>query len=128
MVRNLTWTLEVLFAISSLVAGGMAIFLEKQWFKSIEDSWKTPLYGMIGASYSFITIYAMVEAAEIIKEAFSRLKKDMCLKEAATAYRPLVVTNLQYLLLLVSSLFSGTIFGLMFGLTDVEQFVGQPNN
>jgi hypothetical protein len=57
----------------SLIAGAMAIFLEKKWFENIDDSWKVPVYGMMGASYSFILIYSLIEVAEISKETLSHV-------------------------------------------------------
>jgi len=68
LIRQMTHFFEYLFAFSSLVAGAMAVFLEKQWFKSIDDRWKVPVYGMMGASFSFLLLYALVEVVEIIKE------------------------------------------------------------
>ena len=63
-----TQRLEYSFAISSLIAGAMAVFLEKRWFYSINDAWKVPVYGMMGSSYSFIVIYMIVDILEILKE------------------------------------------------------------
>jgi len=60
-----------MFALMSLTSGAMAIFLEKNWFKNIEDSWKTPVYGMMGATYSFVLIYALIEVFEVTKESLN---------------------------------------------------------
>ena len=133
-ITSITQRLEYLFAVMSLAAGAMAIFLEKNWFKTIDDSWKVPVYGMMGATYSFVLIYALIEVAELTKEslgyfagqAMASLRKVLkCLwgKQASTPkeiYVPLVVINLQYLLLLVSSLVSGGMFGTLFGIIDIE--------
>lgn len=52
----------------SLTAGVMTIFLEKDWFKNINDTVKVPVYGIMGASYSFIIVYILVDLLELLKE------------------------------------------------------------
>jgi hypothetical protein len=126
LIKQMTHYLEVAFAFSSLIAGAMAIFLEKQWFRSIDDSWKVPLYGMMGASFSFLLIYSMVEVVEIIKElldGFGQWMFGLRQAEPRPAYIPLVIINLQYFVLLLSSLLSGGIFGSLFGVIDIEKFI-----
>jgi len=63
--------LEYFFAFSALVAGIMTIFLEKEWFRTIDDKLKVPVYGLFGSSLTFIFIYIMVDLTEMVKEFLS---------------------------------------------------------
>ena len=51
----------------------MSVFLEKEWFKTINDNLKVPVYGMMGSSYSFILIYVLVDIMEVLKECCNYL-------------------------------------------------------
>lgn len=47
-------------------------------------------------------------------------KRSRAAEEPVEVYMPLVVINLQYLVLLIGTLFSGGFFGLLFGIIDIE--------
>lgn len=55
----------------SLATGVTTIFLEKEWFQSIDDSLKVPVYGMMGSSYSFIFTYIFIDLMELLKEGLN---------------------------------------------------------
>ena len=137
-VKLMTSRLEFAFSVVSLIAGAMAIFLEKQWFKKIDDNWKVPIYGMMGSSYAFLLIYALVEFLEMLKEGVSLIVdaiaetynsmfgSEPTRHQQAQPYVPLVVINLQYFVLILASLTSGGIFGVLFGVIDIEKWAREP--
>lgn len=98
----------------------------------------------MGASYSFIFVYIIVDLIELAKEACScswgKLTSWLCSSKANVSkskdkdlkrppkqpYMPLVVINLQYFTLLLGTLFSGGFFGVLFGIIDIEKQFKNP--
>ena len=108
--------MEYALCFNNLLSGLFCIILDKELFSKIDDDYKIPLYGMIGASLAFMIFYTIVDMIEVTMEFWDF---DIC-KKAKADHVPLVVSNLQHYFLLLATLCMGILFGVMFGAVDIE--------
>ena len=115
---SLTYFLEYCLTFTNIISGALIFTLEKSWFSTLEDSHKIPLYALVSTSLAFAIVYIFIDVIEVFIEA---VHFDCC-KKPSSAYRPLVISNLQHLELLIATLTVGFILGLIYSLNDVEQY------
>jgi len=91
---------------------------------------------MMGASYAFLLIYAVVELFEMVKEGVDIITDSISEtyeqyfgsgrpRQPQQPYMPLVIIHLQYFVLILSCLCSGFIFGVLFGIIDLEKYAAE---
>eukprot|EP00455_Lapot_gusevi_P020193 TRINITY_DN2145_c0_g1_i2.p2 TRINITY_DN2145_c0_g1~~TRINITY_DN2145_c0_g1_i2.p2 ORF type:complete len:237 (+),score=59.26 TRINITY_DN2145_c0_g1_i2:74-784(+) len=99
----------VSFALLVLFSGILCFVLEKNWFSSIGAGAKIPLYSILGVSVTFALLFSIID-----------LLNYCCASWQGEGTKPLIETETQVYLLAASALAMGSVFGLIFGLLDVE--------
>eukprot|EP00457_Paulinella_chromatophora_P013847 gb/GEZN01014199.1/.p1 GENE.gb/GEZN01014199.1/~~gb/GEZN01014199.1/.p1 ORF type:complete len:233 (+),score=40.78 gb/GEZN01014199.1/:25-723(+) len=103
----------VLLTIFSLMvgfSGVLCFFLEKLWFINMSAWVKIPLYSLLGVSVCFALLFSVIDLINYCTGLF-------CQSPNAKA---LVETEKQVYLVVASAVVMGFLFGLLFGLMDVE--------
>ena len=93
-----------------LVAGVSCFLLEKDWFRTIPPKAKVPMYMSLGVSLCFSITFTLVD---LINAYYDRHSYDI-------RRRALVQTPQQVGVVLAGAVANGAVFGLMFGMMDVE--------
>eukprot|EP00920_Eleutheroschizon_duboscqi_P000642 GHVT01001793.1.p1 GENE.GHVT01001793.1~~GHVT01001793.1.p1 ORF type:complete len:292 (+),score=41.59 GHVT01001793.1:1091-1966(+) len=109
--RRDTHTLSV-FAILIIVSGLLCFFIERSWLLSWPSLFRVPLYGLIGVSVSFALTFALVDLLNFSVGVF----------QAAPAMSIVEAPN-QVRLVLLTATAMGSIFGLIFGLLEVNDSI-----
>jgi hypothetical protein len=78
---------------------------------------KVPLYSILGMSFTFVFLFVLVDLLN-----YCDCKCTCCADEDGGA-RPWVESEVQVYLLVVTALAMGFVFGLIFGLSDLEDKV-----
>ena len=115
--RQAEYIMSFLFVVSGL----LTLLLEKHNFKSFDDHYKVPIYMCIGASLSFVIIYAIFDFIEIFKTMYH----EWFMRRSHSTYEPAILTNLLYLTMIVMGCFMGGGLGIVYGITDVEGLFSQ---
>ena len=76
------------------------------------------MYALVSTSLAFAIVYIFIDIVEVIIETYHY----ECCKRPATKFKPLVISNLQHLELLIATLATGFLLGLIYSLNDVEQY------
>mmetsp|Transcript_38735 Transcript_38735/g.95313 ORF Transcript_38735/g.95313 Transcript_38735/m.95313 type:complete len:232 (+) Transcript_38735:182-877(+) len=106
------WRMMVMvFSGGVLVSGLFCFLLKKDWLVSLSPDVKLPMYSMLGTSLCFALTFSVVD---ILNNTSS------CAAQAPHNNVPMVQSSKQVYVVLISSLFMGFLFGLSFGLIDVE--------
>jgi len=92
-----------------LVSGLLCFILEKNWFVNMSAGFKVPLYSILGVAVCFALLFSIIDLINYCC--------GMCQSHEA---RPLVETETQVYLVVTAAVIMGFIFGLVFGLLDVE--------
>ena len=71
---------------------------------------------IIGSSMSFLIAYTTFDFIEFIKMGFHY----MILRGSARTYRPAILTNLLYLVMMFMSCVMGGGLGIVYGIADIE--------
>lgn len=108
--------IEYAMSVSKILSGILCLTLEKENFKSFGDVYKVPIYMIIGSSMSFLIAYTTFDFIEFIKMGFHY----MILRRSARTYRPAIMTNLLYLVMMFMSCFMGGGLGIVYGIADIE--------
>jgi len=90
----------------------LAFFLYNDWFKHFSATGKIPLYALLGMSFAFTITYSFSELV-----ALAPWDK-FCGTDGTV--NPVFRTPAQIFSLFGVSIFMGSLFGLLFGLVDVE--------
>jgi len=98
-----------LFAIAIITAGVLTFVLEKNWFVGFNPLIKIPFYAVVGASISFCFVFAAIDLFNYIAGLMQR-------DDASS----IVDTPYQLYVLVILSITMGSIYGLLFGLMDIE--------
>jgi len=103
------------FAALVLASGVACFFLRDGWIKNFTVGGKVPLYALLGMSFSFTITFCFTECISlpIWERCWSEIEDR----------RAIFGTRKQIFALFVTSLFMGSLFGLLFGLVDVENDV-----
>eukprot|EP01006_Ploeotia_vitrea_P062257 TRINITY_DN809_c0_g1_i1.p2 TRINITY_DN809_c0_g1~~TRINITY_DN809_c0_g1_i1.p2 ORF type:complete len:258 (-),score=130.22 TRINITY_DN809_c0_g1_i1:84-791(-) len=101
----------LLIAFSGLVlmSGLLCFVLEKNWFMSMAPGWKVPLYSMLGIAVTFALLFSIID---LINYCCGLCQGDDS--------KPLVETESQVYLVVATAVVMGFVFGLIFGLLDIE--------
>ncbi|GAB5353825.1 hypothetical protein AAMO2058_000067200 [Amorphochlora amoebiformis] len=96
---------------SSLVmlAGLLCFALESNWVINMSASAKVPLYSILGIAVTFALLFSIIDLVNFCHGS--------CI---STPGRALVETETQVLLIVATATLMGFLFGLVFGLMDVE--------
>lgn len=97
------------FGYMIVFSGVLCFLLERHWFVGIHYFFKVPLYTILGVSVSFALTFALVDL----------LNYTVGFMQVSFA-RPIVESPSQVFLVLSTSLVMGAVFGLIFGLMDIE--------
>ena len=97
------------FGYMIIFSGVLCFLLERHWFVGIHYVFKVPLYTVLGISVSFALTFALVDV----------LNYTIGFMQISFA-RPIIESPSQVFLVLASSLIMGGVFGLIFGMMDIE--------
>eukprot|EP00916_Digyalum_oweni_P003697 GHVL01006598.1.p1 GENE.GHVL01006598.1~~GHVL01006598.1.p1 ORF type:complete len:237 (+),score=26.08 GHVL01006598.1:26-712(+) len=97
------------FAVMIVVSGVLCFILERNWFVGLSALTKLPLYTILGTSVSFALVFS---AVDLLNYAIGLMQ--------LSVVKPLVESQAQIYLVLVTAIAMGAIFGFIFGLMDVE--------
>jgi len=100
------------FALIVLSSGIACFFLQKDWFHGMTSGEKIPLYAALGMSFAFSLTFSF-------SELVAMAPCDRCCG-TNLENNPIFGTPKQIFSLFATTLSMGAAFGLMFGLTDVE--------
>ena len=112
----MTYFLEYCLTFTNIISGALICTLEKNWFSTLEDSHKIPLYALVSTSLAFAIVYIFIDVIEVFLECYHF----DCCRRPKSRFKPLVISNLQHLELLIATLATGFILGFVYSLNDVE--------
>ena len=113
---QVTYVLEYCLTFTNIISGALIFTLEKNWFSQLNDSKKIPLYALVGTSLAFAVVYIFIDFIELCIEGYHF----DCCKRPSSKYKPLVISNLQHLQLLICTLSTGLLLGFIYSFNDVE--------
>jgi len=99
------------FSFMVLFSGIICFFLEANWFIGMRAGWKVPLYSILGVSLCFALLFSIIDLINYCSTGLC----DCCHMTKA-----LVETETQVYLVVGTAMVMGFVFGLVFGLLDVE--------
>jgi len=100
------------FAILIIVSGLICFTLEQQWYHGMSPMMKVPLYAVLGTSVAFALTFSVVDLVNYILGFLQ-----------VSIAKPFVESESQVYMVLITALIMGGIFGLIFGVMDVEDEV-----
>uniref|UniRef100_A0A7S2XBQ2 Transmembrane protein n=1 Tax=Lotharella oceanica TaxID=641309 RepID=A0A7S2XBQ2_9EUKA len=92
-----------------MLAGLLCFFLESNWVVSLSRGAKVPLYSILGIAVTFALLFSIIDLVNYCYGSFSSVPG-----------KALVETEMQVLLIVATATILGFLFGLVFGLLDVE--------
>lgn len=98
------------FATLVLVSGLLCFILEEDWFVHMSPTFKLPVYTLLGVSVCFALLFSLIDVLNYCST--------FCFSPENN--RPLVNTEAQIYLVVVTAVSMGLCFGFIFGLFDVE--------
>jgi len=101
------------FSLMVMFSGLLCFMLEKEWFLKMSPRLKVPLYSMLGVSISFALLFSLIDLINYCS--------GMCCQGPNS--KPLVETEKQVYLVVAAAVLMGFLFGLVFGLLDIEDSV-----
>jgi len=101
------------FSILTFISGIFSFVLEKDWDKSLSVNGKVPMYFMLGSSLAFALLYSIFD---IVRHGLLPLT---FLRPGPSA-KPLVASSPLLAVILTYSVTMGAVYGLVFGVLDVE--------
>lgn len=97
------------FASLVMLSGFLCFVLEKNWFISMSPHMKVPMYALLGVAVTFALLFSIIDLI------------NYCCGQCQSEYsKPLVETEAQVYLVVVTAVSMGFVFGLVFGMLDVE--------
>lgn len=100
------------FALLIILSGIICFTLEQQWYHGLSPVFKVPLYMILGTSVAFALTFSVVDLVNYI----------LGFLQVAIA-KPFVESASQVYMVLTTALIMGGLFGLVFGVMDVEDEV-----
>lgn len=102
--------LLILFASLIIISGLISLsLLEHQWYRRFNPISKIPVYIILGVSLNFAIIFGVVDVINYFIGLFQNNRD-----------KSIVESHIQIVWVLINSLIMGWIYGLIFGLMDVE--------
>lgn len=89
-------------------SGFMCFMLEKDWFMGLSWHLKIPMYSILGVAVCFSLAFSLIDLINYVLT---------CIRDTST---PFISTPTQFYLLTSLSVLMGLIFGLIFGVMDIE--------
>merc|ERR1719174_233463 len=102
-----------MFALTVIISGALCVLLDIRWFH-FSSLVKIPLYGILGMAVCFAFTFSFVDLLNWVVGACEKNGKPMALVDSPQ----------QVHLVLIASVVMGFIFGLLFGIMDIEDKVG----
>jgi len=111
-LRALTCSLLSLsfFLLQVGISGLLCFILEEDWFVHLHRDAKVPVYTLLGASVCFALLFSLIDV-------LNYCALQCCTQDQS---QPLVNTDAQIYLVVVTSITMGLTFGFIFGIMDVE--------
>mmetsp|Transcript_56310 Transcript_56310/g.163321 ORF Transcript_56310/g.163321 Transcript_56310/m.163321 type:complete len:233 (+) Transcript_56310:117-815(+) len=100
------------FALLIIASGVICFSLEQHWYRGLSAVLKVPLYVTLGTSVAFALTFSVVD---LVNYSLGFLQVSVA--------KPFIESSSQVYMVLVASLVMGAIFGLIFGVMDVEDEV-----
>eukprot|EP00448_Togula_jolla_P028726 CAMPEP_0170625556 /NCGR_PEP_ID=MMETSP0224-20130122/30823_1 /TAXON_ID=285029 /ORGANISM="Togula jolla, Strain CCCM 725" /LENGTH=167 /DNA_ID=CAMNT_0010952141 /DNA_START=193 /DNA_END=696 /DNA_ORIENTATION=+ len=100
------------FALLIILSGIICFTLEQQWYHGMSPILKVPLYVILGTSVAFALTFSVVDLVNYILGFLQ-----------VSVAKPFVESASQVYMVLTTALIMGGIFGLIFGVMDVEDEV-----
>lgn len=104
----------VAFALMIVAAGIFCFFLDKFWFRALSAHAKIPMYTVLGTAITYALCFSLTD---MLNQGVLYCK---CCHEGEEAVTPLVSTPMQTWSLMAVGCISGSFYGYLFGLIDVE--------
>jgi len=92
-----------------MLAGILCFFLESEWVVNMSRGAKVPLYSVLGIAVTFALLFSIIDIVNYCYGSFG-----------AAPGKALIETETQVLLIVGTATILGFLFGLIFGLMDVE--------
>merc|ERR1719215_656107 len=100
------------FAMLIIMSGLICFTLEQQWYHGTSALFKVPLYMILGTSVAFALTFSVVDLVNYIRGFLQ-----------VSVAKPFVESASQVYMVLATALIMGGLFGLIFGVMDVEDEV-----
>jgi hypothetical protein len=100
------------FAMLIILSGLICFTLEQKWYQGLSAIMKVPLYVVLGTSVAFALTFSVVDLVNYVLGFLQ-----------VSVAKPFVESPSQVYMVLTTSLVMGGIFGLIFGIMDVEDEV-----
>lgn len=100
------------FALLIITSGLICFTLEQQWYHGLSPLMKVPLYMILGTSVAFALTFSVVDLVNYILGFLQ-----------VSIAKPFVESAAQVYMVLATALIMGAVFGLIFGVMDVEDEV-----
>mmetsp|Transcript_15460 Transcript_15460/g.48660 ORF Transcript_15460/g.48660 Transcript_15460/m.48660 type:complete len:233 (-) Transcript_15460:153-851(-) len=100
------------FALLIILSGLICFTLEQQWYRGMSPIAKVPLYVILGTSVAFALTFSVVDLVNYILGFLQ-----------VSIAKPFVESAAQVYMVLACALVMGAVFGLIFGVMDVEDEV-----
>merc|ERR1712008_337041 len=100
------------FACLIILSGLICFMLEQKWYHGLSAMTKVPLYTILGTSVAFALTFSVVD---LVNYVLGFLQSSVA--------KPFVESAAQVYMVLATALVMGGIFGLIFGVMDVEDEV-----
>jgi len=100
------------FAMLIILSGLICFTLEQQWYHGLSPILKVPLYVLLGTSVAFALTFSVVDLVNYILGFLQ-----------VSVAKPVVESASQVYMILTTALIMGALFGLIFGIMDVEDEV-----
>ena len=92
-----------------VVSGLLCFLLQKSWFVQVNYKWKIPFFALLGVSFAFIIIFLFADCINYCALTCPRSQP-----------RPMIESTHQVYVLAASAAVMGFLYGLIFGLLDIE--------
>lgn len=98
-----------IFGALAILSGVLCFYLERDMFTGLKYTWKIPLYALLGVSFIFVFIF-------IVSDCINYCSL-VCYDETGT---PIISSNQQIYLLTFGSILMGFLYGIIFGILDIQ--------
>lgn len=103
-----------IFSLMVIAAGFFCFFLDKFWFRALSPQSKIPMYTVLGASITYALCFSISDMLN------QNVMWCGCCEPGEEAITPVVSTPMQLWSLMAVGIISGSFYGYLFGLIDVE--------
>lgn len=108
-VKQTKQTSFVVLSILVVISGFTSFILDQNWFMRMNYIYKIPIYSLLGISISFTLAFILMDMINYIAYNFQN-----------DYSKPVISTQNQYSFILIVSCILGILYGLIFGIMDLE--------